>query len=111
LLVSGASGSGKSSLVKAGMVYRLMKPQRISGAAFLRWTLFRPAAEGADVFLGLATALTREAAPNNGLPELLAPGQDAAHLAVHLRGSEPGFLFAHALGRLTEAERKSGRLL
>ena len=29
LLVSGASGSGKSSLVKAGIVPRLMKPQRI----------------------------------------------------------------------------------
>jgi ABC-type dipeptide/oligopeptide/nickel transport system ATPase component len=29
----GASGSGKSSLVKAVMLSRLMKPQRISGAA------------------------------------------------------------------------------
>ena len=44
LLVSGASGSGKSSLVKAGVVPRLMKPQRISGAAFLRRVVFRPGA-------------------------------------------------------------------
>jgi hypothetical protein len=56
LLVSGASGSGKSSLVKAGIVPRLTKPQRISGAAFLRRCVFRPAAEGADAFAGLAAA-------------------------------------------------------
>jgi hypothetical protein len=58
LLVSGTSGSGKSSLVKAGIVPRLMKPQRISGMEFLRRAIFRPASEGADVFLGLAQVLT-----------------------------------------------------
>ena len=42
LLVSGASGSGKSSLVKAALVPRLMKPQRIEGTAFLRRLVFRP---------------------------------------------------------------------
>jgi hypothetical protein len=113
LLASGASGSGKSSLVKAGIVPRLMKPQRISGAAFLRRTVFRPGAEGADVFLGLATALTRAVGQDVGLPELIAPGQDAGQLATHLRRAvgDPGYLFANALGRLTEAERKSGGLL
>jgi WD40 repeat protein len=111
LLVSGASGSGKSSLVKAGVAPRLMKPQRISGAAFLRTCVFRPAVTGNGVFLGLATALTRAAGPDTGLPELIAPGQDAAQFARHLRGTEPGYLFANALGRLTKAERTSGRLL
>jgi WD40 repeat protein len=116
LLVSGASGSGKSSLVKAGMLPRLMKPQRISGAAFRRLTVLRPATPatgGIDVFLGLATALTRATGPEVGLPELVAPGQDTVHLATHLRGAlgDPGYLFANALGRVTEAERKSGRLL
>ena len=113
LLVSGASGSGKSSLVKAGIVPRLMKPQRISGMAFLRRAVFRPGAEGADVILGLAKALTRAAGQDVGLPELIAPGQDAAQLAAHLRGAvgKPGFLFANALGRLTQAGRASDRLL
>ena len=113
LLVSGASGSGKSSLVKAGVVPRLMKPQRISGIAFLRRAVFRPGAEGADVFLGLAKALTRATGQDVGLPELIAPGQDPGQLSTHLRGAvgDPGYLFANALGRLTEAGRKSGRLL
>lgn len=113
LLVSGASGSGKSSLVKAGIVPRLMKPQRISGAAFIRRCILRPGNEGADIFLGLARILTRGDGRDVGLPELTAPGQDAIELAAHLRSAvaNPGYLFANALGRLTEAERQSGRLL
>ena len=113
LLVSGASGSGKSSLVKAGIVPRLTKPQRISGTAFLRRAVFRPGREGSDVILGLAKALARAVGEQVGLPELIAPGQDVAQLATHLRGAvgEPGYLFANALGRVTDVERKSGRLL
>jgi WD40 repeat protein len=110
LLVSGPSGSGKSSLVKAALVPRLMKPRRIEGASFLRHALFRPSAGGKDLFLGLAEALTREP---SALPELLAPGQGAPELAVHLRESAgaPGFVFAGALGRVTERAQETGRLL
>jgi WD40 repeat protein len=112
LLVSGASGSGKSSLVKAGILPRLMKPQRISGMAFLRRAVFRPGSEGSDVFLGLAELLTGASNDTSlGLPELTAKGQNTTQLATHLRGSEPSYLFANALGGLTEAERQSGRLL
>jgi WD40 repeat protein len=113
LLVSGASGSGKSSLVKAGIVPRLMKPQRISGMAFLRRAVFRPGGEGTDIILGLANALTRAGGDNFGLPELIGPRQDSGQLATYLRSaaSNPDYLFANALGRLTDAERKSGRLL
>jgi len=114
LLVSGASGSGKSSLVKAGVMPRLMKPQRIQGAAFVRRLSFRPSAGGGDVILGLVEALTRAPpSPDVGLPELLGPGQSAADLAKHLRAAvdEPGFVLAGALGRVTEAGRKSGHIL
>jgi hypothetical protein len=59
LLVSGPSGSGKSSLVKAALVPRLMKPQRITGAAFVRRVVFRPAGAGGDLIERFATALTQ----------------------------------------------------
>jgi WD domain, G-beta repeat len=113
LMVSGASGSGKSSLVKAGIVPRLMKPQRISGVAFLRRVVFRPGGEGSDIILGLANALTRAGNEGVGLPELMGSRQDAGQLATYLRGvaSNPDYLFANALDRVTDAERKSGQLL
>jgi hypothetical protein len=58
-------------------------------------------------------ALTRTATVETGLPELLAPGQDVSQLTMPLRSAAnaPAFPFTTALGRLTEAERKSGRLL
>ncbi len=113
LLVSGASGSGKSSLAKAGIVPRLLRPQRIEGIGFLRRLVFRPGGEENDLFLALAKALTGADCGGGGLPELMAPGQDAAALAAHLRSAaaDPSYLFANALGRVTEAARKSGQLL
>ena len=61
----------------------------------------------------MAKALTRAAATGRRAARADRSGQDAAQLATHLRGAvgEPGYLFANALGRLTEAGRKSGRLL
>jgi len=114
LLLCGASGSGKTSLAKAAVLPRLMKPQRIRGVAFLRRVVFRAGHGGADPFLGLAEALTSgNGADGVGLVELLGPGQDAAKLAALLRNApdQPGFVFEAALGRLTEAGRASGLLL
>jgi hypothetical protein len=113
-LVSGASGSGKSSLVKAALVPRLMKPQRIEGASFLRRTVFRPSDGGGDLILGLAEAMTRGPARDGvGLTELLAPGQTASDLAAHMRTSADGaaYVLANALSRVTEDQRRAGRLL
>jgi WD40 repeat protein len=113
LLVVGASGSGKSSLVKAALVPRLMKPQRIEGRAFLRRLVFRPSDAPQDLILGLVQALTRApASVGIGLGELLGPGQSPKDLAAHLRAAigSPGFIFANALARVTDAAR-SARLV
>ncbi len=115
LLVLGASGSGKSSLVKAGIVPKLFVPRRIPGAAFLRRVVFRPsdAQEGEDLFDALARRLTMQVSADEGLSELLGPGQTVAGLAAHLRNAtaEPAYPIATALGQIAVAARQSGRML
>jgi WD40 repeat protein len=121
LLVSGASGSGKSSLVKAALMPRLMKPQRISGAEFVRRAIFRPAdmrnddATRSDIILAFVRSLTATSAEDEtvGLPELLPPGTAAEKFAVALRaaGGGSGLEFAGALGQLTRIGRSASKLL
>ncbi len=115
LLVLGASGSGKSSLVKAGMVPRLLVPQRVSGAAFLRRVVFRPsdARSDEDLFDALARNLTTSAGEAVGLPELLGLSLLIDELARHLRGAAeyPELPFAVALDSLGEDARRKGRML
>lgn len=57
LLILGMSGAGKSSLLRAGLVPRLMAPDVTPGIA--RWCrlVVTPATLGVDPFLGLARAL------------------------------------------------------
>jgi hypothetical protein len=89
LLVLGASGSGKSSLVKAGVLPKLFVPRRIAGTAFLRRVVFRPsdAREDEDLFDALARRLTTQLSEEEGLSELIGHGQSAASLAAHLRNA------------------------
>jgi hypothetical protein len=114
LLVSGPSGSGKSSLVKAALVPRLMKPQRIEGLAFVRRAVFRPSDGGNDIILGLVESLTRPGESETvGLPELLTSPQNPRALANYLRSApeSPEYAFGSALSRITQAGRKAGKLL
>lgn len=115
LLVLGASGSGKSSLVKAGIVPKLFVPRRIPGAAFLRRAVFRPsdARDGEDLFDALARRLTTQVSDQEGLSELIGHGQSTANLAAHLRNStvSPAYPIGTALGQLTLQARQSGRML
>jgi WD40 repeat protein len=115
LLVLGASGSGKSSLVKAGIVPKLFLPRRVSGAAFLRRVVFRPsdAQDGDDLFDALARRLTTQVSEHEGLSELIAYGQSASSLATHLRNATaaPAYPIEAALGQLTGQARQSGRML
>src|SRR5580698_6357741 len=115
LIVLGASGSGKSSLVKAGILPKLFVPRRIPGTAFLRRVLFRPsdAREGEDLFDALARRLTTQVSEREGLSELLGPGQTLGGLAAHLRAAtaEPAYPLGAALGQLTLQARQAGRML
>ena len=59
VLVVGASGSGKSSLVRAGVLPLLTQPETIEGIGLWRWAATRPGAGGGDgdCFDALAAAL------------------------------------------------------
>jgi hypothetical protein len=64
VLVVGASGSGKSSLVRAGVLPLLTQPGTIEGIGLWRWAVTRPGAggSGGDCFDALAAALLESAA-------------------------------------------------
>src|SRR3984957_12440554 len=70
VLIVGASGSGKSSLVRAGVLRLLTQPGTIEGVGFWRWSVTRPGAggSGGDCFDALAAALL-EAAALTGLAD------------------------------------------
>ncbi|HEX3914079.1 MAG TPA: hypothetical protein VHW71_11260 [Steroidobacteraceae bacterium] len=115
LLVLGASGSGKSSLVKSGILPKLFVPRRIPGIAFLRWVIFRPsdAQAGEDLFDALARRLATQSGEMEGLSELIGLGQSLSSLAAHFRdaAAAPIYPIETALGLLTGRARESGRML
>ena len=71
VLIVGASGSGKSSLVRAGVLPLLTQPGTVEGIGLWRWSVTRPGAGGAggDCFDALAAALLEPPA----LPALVDP--------------------------------------
>jgi WD40 repeat protein/serine/threonine protein kinase len=85
VLVVGASGSGKSSLVRAGVLPLLTQPGTVEGIGLWRWSVTRPGAGGAggDCFDALAAALLEPPA----LPALQDPESRNAirELATELR--------------------------
>ncbi|HJU18700.1 MAG TPA: ATP-binding protein [Stellaceae bacterium] len=104
LLVLGASGSGKSSLVRAGIVPALSVRGTVAGVGAWRRVLFRPGQSPGDLFLGLAHRLTRPEREDAGigLAELVHDDFTVEHLARHLQDNaeRPGALFQLALGHL-----------
>ena len=65
LLIYGMSGSGKSSLLRAGLLPSITRPGAVAGINLWRRCLIRPS-EGPDAVASLAAGLLREGA----LPEL-----------------------------------------
>jgi hypothetical protein len=73
LLVLGASGSGKSSVARAGILPALFAPKAIPEVGIWRRVVLRPNDGGQDPILRLATALvTGDPAKGEGLPEIHA---------------------------------------
>ena len=86
-LIFGSSGSGKSSLARAGVLPMLVRPGVIEGIGLWRRTTLRPSDGAGDIFTGLASALMNETA----LPELATDaGASVADLAKSLRESPAG---------------------
>jgi WD40 repeat protein len=90
VLVLGASGSGKSSLVRAGVLPLLIEPGVIEGIELWRRSVMRPAMAGSqnDMFDALAAGLLADEA----LPKLadLESKQPVKDLAAELRANPHG---------------------
>lgn len=81
VLVTGPSGSGKSSVVRAGVVPTLTRPGVAEGVGLWRRSLFRPSDAPEDLLEGLARALLAE----GGLPQVEEFGFDALEFGKLLR--------------------------
>ena len=95
------SGSGKSSLLRAGVLPSITRPGAVAGIDIWRICLFRPS-EGADPFESLAAGLLREGA----LPEL---GCEHAALAQICRDSSDRLmaLIRKAIAAAATAQRSA----
>jgi WD40 repeat protein/class 3 adenylate cyclase/energy-coupling factor transporter ATP-binding protein EcfA2 len=81
LLIYGMSGSGKSSLVRAGLIPAITQRGAVPGISLWRRCVMRPS-QGPDAVFSLAAALLRSEA----LPELAAHGS-AGELAATFRSN------------------------
>ncbi|HEV3121368.1 MAG TPA: ATP-binding protein, partial [Isosphaeraceae bacterium] len=91
VLIFGMSGCGKSSVVRAGVLPRLMNAGAAREAGPRRSCIFRPSDAAGDLFGGLAQALFGA----DAVPELAAGGYQFSDLADALRESP-----RHAIGPL-----------
>jgi hypothetical protein len=104
VLIFGSSGSGKSSLLRAGVLPWLVRPGVIEGVGMWRMALLRPADHASDLIMGLASSLTRP----NALPELLADGTTVEELARMLREEPKAIsgLIKRALSQVATEEQR-----
>jgi hypothetical protein len=77
LIVTGGSGSGKSSLLKAGLLADLRYPNRIGRVAHCRYATLRPSDHAGQLMLSIGHALLSSTA----FPELASVGWSPKELA------------------------------
>jgi hypothetical protein len=103
VLVFGASGSGKSSLVKAGLLADLALPGMIGPVALVRHGVLRPSDRGGKPIEALAAAMIGR---GTALPELAhAPLDYTVELLAALLREAP----AHAVPPIRQALREAAR--
>jgi formylglycine-generating enzyme required for sulfatase activity len=103
VLVMGASGSGKSSAVKAGLLPDLMLPGMVGKVALCRWAVMRPSDGKGDPVAALAASILRSTA----LPELEQLQYSAASLTRLLSENPAQVAFAVRQG-LARAGEQAG---
>lgn len=102
VLVLGASGSGKSSLIAAGVLPLLTSSGVMEGVGLWRKSIFRPGYEGDELLANLARALLNE----NALPELADPEtMDPATELLECLQKDPGTVAERVRFVLNEAAR------
>jgi hypothetical protein len=103
VLVFGASGFGKSSLVKAGLLADLALPGMIGRVALVRHAVLRPSDRGGKPIEALAAAMIQH---GEGLPELAHSSLDytVESFAALLRDAP-----AHAVPPIRQALSQAGR--
>ncbi len=108
LLIFGGSGSGKSSLLRAGVLPLLTRPGVVDGVGLWRWLVLKPSAFAGDLFDGLAAALLVPSA----LSEIKADGTTETQLAAMLRENPAsvGVLVKEALSRAAREEQLRDKL-
>jgi outer membrane protein assembly factor BamB len=114
LLLLGASGAGKSSVARAGILPALFAPKAIPGVGIWRRIVFRPGDGDDDPVLGLARALCAGGPDGDvGLKELVSASTGAAELAAHLASAadDASYPLRQALERIAAAERPRRGLL
>ena len=113
LMVSGPSGSGKSSLARAGLLPGLVSTRAVAEVGLWRRVAMRPGDAGGDPVLALARAFVAgDQAKGEGLPELAGKQMTPEELATHLAASgDPAFLFARTLRDLADSERAKRAML
>jgi hypothetical protein len=98
MMIFGASGSGKSSLMRAGLLPILVDANCLEEIGFWRRALLRPAEHNDDLFSALANVLVKE----DALPELLSDGRTVDQIASALR-DEPRVAGELVRAKLSEA--------
>ena len=88
VLIVGASGCGKTSLLRAGVLPWLIRPGIVREVDLWRSIVFRPHDSPRDLLYGLTSLLLTD----SGLPELAKCGADARHLRDLLADNPGGFL-------------------